>query len=218
VQLDGSASSDPDGDTITYAWTQTAGTAVTLSSTTTAKPTFTAPAAAGSLTFQLVVSDGKLSSTPSTVTITVTAGATDTNIALQATASASSQTTATGQTAAKAIDGVIDGYPNAYTKEWASLGQGAGAWLKLVWPSAEVIDAVVLHDRPNTNDQITAATLTFSDGSTVPVTTPLPNDDTGLTVSFTARSVTSVTLTVTAVSSTTHNVGLAEIEVDGHLP
>ena len=217
VTLEGSASSDPDGDPLSYAWTQTAGPTVTLSSASAAKPSFSAPASATSLTFQLVVSDGKLSSSPASVTITVQASGSDTNIASLATATASSQTTSTGQTAAKAIDGVVGGYPGDYTKEWASSGQGVGAWLKLTWPSAEVIDAVVLHDRPNTNDQITAATLTFSDGSSVPVGV-LPNDDTGLTVTFAARSVTSLTLTVTTVSSTTRNVGLAEIEVDGHRP
>ena len=62
VTLDGSGSSDADGDTLMYAWTQTEGTNVTLSDATASMPTFTAPTvSAGSpasvLTFQLIVSD-----------------------------------------------------------------------------------------------------------------------------------------------------------------
>ena len=71
--LDGSGSSDPDGDTITYAWTQTAGTPVTLDTSVVGKATFTAPLQSGVLQFSLVVNDGELSSPASTVTITVTA-------------------------------------------------------------------------------------------------------------------------------------------------
>ena len=70
--LDGSGSSDPDGDAITYSWTQTGGTPVTLDTSVAGKATFTAPLQPGALQFSLVVSDGQLSSPPSTVMITVT--------------------------------------------------------------------------------------------------------------------------------------------------
>lgn len=71
VTLDGTASSDPDDDSITYSWTSHPG--ITLSSTTAAKPTFIAPNGNTyrPYTFVLVVNDGKLNSTSDTVLITV---------------------------------------------------------------------------------------------------------------------------------------------------
>jgi hypothetical protein len=63
------------GATITgYTWGQTAGTSVTLSSTTTQNPTFTAPtvASATTLTFSLVVADSTgAHSAPATTNVTV---------------------------------------------------------------------------------------------------------------------------------------------------
>ncbi|MYF71276.1 MAG: hypothetical protein F4181_15555, partial [Proteobacteria bacterium] len=71
VTLNGSGSSDADGDSLTYAWSQTSGTAVTLSSATVASPTFTAPSTAGSLVFSLKVNDGTEDSDLETVTVEV---------------------------------------------------------------------------------------------------------------------------------------------------
>lgn len=61
VSLAGGGSSDPDGDALSYSWTQTYGTGVVLTGADTATPSFTAPfviPGGGDLAFQLTVSDG----------------------------------------------------------------------------------------------------------------------------------------------------------------
>ena len=62
--LDGSGSFDPDGNAITYSWSQVAGPAVTLIGNTSATPTFQViPVATTTvLRFQLVVNDGSTNS------------------------------------------------------------------------------------------------------------------------------------------------------------
>ncbi|AYA63330.1 PKD domain-containing protein [Alteromonas sp. RKMC-009] len=76
VTLDGSASSDADGDTLTYSWTiasaPEANTAV-LGGATTAAPTFT-PDAEGEYVVSLIVNDGTVDSAEDSVTINVASG------------------------------------------------------------------------------------------------------------------------------------------------
>ena len=72
MTLNGSGSSDADGDTITYSWsftTKPSGSTAALSDETSANPTFTADVA-GTYVAQLVVNDGAISSSPDPVTIT----------------------------------------------------------------------------------------------------------------------------------------------------
>jgi PKD repeat protein len=73
IQLDGTASSDPDGSISSYQWTQTAGPAVTLSGANTATPTFAAPAATtATYTFTLTVADNGSPQASAQDSVTVT--------------------------------------------------------------------------------------------------------------------------------------------------
>lgn len=70
VILDGSGSGDAEG-TITWAWMQTAGQSVTLSDAAAAQPSFTAPDADVTLTFDLTVTDEGGETDTDSVTVTV---------------------------------------------------------------------------------------------------------------------------------------------------
>jgi hypothetical protein len=72
ITLNGSASSDGDGDPLTYRWsfiTRPAGSAAVLANPTSVSPTFTVDRD-GTYTVQLIVNDGTVNSAPDSVTIT----------------------------------------------------------------------------------------------------------------------------------------------------
>ena len=72
VTLNGSASSDSNGNPLTYSWSllsRPTGSSATLTGASTAMPTFVADVT-GSYVAQLIVNDGVTSSAPATVTIT----------------------------------------------------------------------------------------------------------------------------------------------------
>ena len=85
VTLDGSGSSDPNGDTLTYEWAQAGTPRVTLSDPTLSKPTFRAPQVLGNvvLEFTLRVTDVD-GSDDDTVRVTVQNSGTDTLVARSA--------------------------------------------------------------------------------------------------------------------------------------
>ena len=145
VQLDGAGSSDVNGDPLTYQWTQTAGTPVTLSNNTASRPTFTAPASPATLTFRLVVNDGKVSSTPSTVTVTVTGGPNQPPVA----AAGPAQTVPVGATVQLDGAGSSDVNGDPLTYQWT---QTAGTPVTLSNNTAS---------RPTFTAPASPATLTF---------------------------------------------------------
>lgn len=133
----------------------------------------------------------------------------DDNVAPRAKAEASSGD------AAAAIDGSTEGYPDDQRREWVTIGEKAGAWLKLTWPQPTRMTHVLLWDRPNGADHIEAGTLEFSDGTRIDVPA-LPNDGAApVEITFDAKTCTWVKFTVTQISGHAENAGLAELAVTG---
>ena len=125
VTLDGSAT-DPDGDALTYSWTQTSGTNVTLNDAAIAAPTFTAPATAAVLVFELTVTDDSGDSATNTdsdtVTITVTAPPKPVIVGSGAVSHAENTETVAAYTATQNADG------NPISVTWTRSGADADSF------------------------------------------------------------------------------------------
>ena len=130
VTLDGSASSDPDGDALTYAWTvvtRPSGSAAVVQNATNAVTTFT-PDRPGSYEIQLAVSDGALMDAEPAAFTTV-------NTAPIANAS-TPQTVVAGATVTLDGSGSFDVDGDALTFAWTVQTRPAGSVSKLSAPAA----------------------------------------------------------------------------------
>lgn len=158
VMLDGSGSSDPDGDLLTFEWMQVAGIAVSLDLTDPEYPTFTAPTVprgGATLTFQLTVSDGEFTSEPAYVNITVK------NVNNPPVASVSNDSLAVAEEAVVTLDGSPSYDPDAEPITFAWV-QTAGQAVTLSEPA----DSMPSFDAPLVGPlgELLTFELTVSDG------------------------------------------------------
>jgi alpha-tubulin suppressor-like RCC1 family protein len=124
--LDGSASSNPGGGTLTYAWTEQSGPATyTITSPAAATTTLTG-LVQGTYVFQLKVTNSTGNSATSTVTVTVNAAASVTPVA-----SAGSNISLTLPTNSTTVDGSGSSNPGGGTLTYA--------WTQLTGPAAYTI-------------------------------------------------------------------------------
>jgi len=203
VTLDGSASSDANRDAITYLWTlvskPTSSTAA-LSSTTSAKPTFSADIA-GVYVASLMVNDGALSSpvTTTTVTAAVANSAPVANAGVAQNVTTGSVVTLTGAGSSDA-----NGDTLTYIWSFASMPTGSTAALSstsVVSPTftanlagTYVVNLLVNDGKVNSSN-VSAVTVTASAANSAPVA----NAGTSQTV------VVGTTVTLTGAASTDAN-------------
>jgi len=110
----------------------------------------------------------------------------------------------------KLTDNIIGQNANG---EWASGGEQT-PYAQLTWNQTVKVNKIVLYDRPNSIEKINSGVLTFSDGSTINVSS-LPDNGTAKEITFEPKDITSVRFQVT--NGVGPNVGLSEFQVFGSL-
>lgn len=136
----------------------------------------------------------------------------DLNLARSAKIEASSTATG-GHTPESVIDGSTKGFPDDRANEWASDRETTGAKIRLTWAKPVTVEEVWLFDRPNLKDQILAAWINFSDGSSE-MAGELPNDgQTPFKLNFPEKTITWMEVIVTRVGQKSLTAGFSEIAV-----
>ena len=182
VTLNGSGSSDADGNLLTYLWSfvsSPSGSSPTLTGPTTVMPTFLADKT-GQYVVQLIVNDGVANSTAATVTISTTPG----NTAPVANAGPD-QTVKLGTTVTLNGSGSNDVDGNSLTYQWTLITVPPGSATKL--SSATVVMPTFVADRAGDyevqlvvndgklNSTPDTATITTTGGNTAPVANAGPD-------------------------------------------
>ncbi|WP_444928028.1 glycosyl hydrolase family 18 protein [Microbulbifer sp. TRSA002] len=152
VTLDGSASSDLDGDVLSYSWTQIGTPQVQLTGADSATPAFTAPQVTSEtvLTFELTVSDGELSDTD-TVEVTLLADGDNTPPTVSVPASVSVNEGSSISVSATASDSDGDALTYSWSAPGLTVANGNTASATFTAPEVEA-------------DTTFTATVTVSDG------------------------------------------------------
>ncbi len=180
VQLNGAGSTDVDGDPLTYKWSlisKPAPSTAVLSNPSDVNPTFTVNFP-GTYVAQLIVNDGKVDSTPTTVIIT-------TDPVLPPVANAGSNQTVVHRTLAMLSGFGTDPHGFSLTFQWALLSKPIGSTASLSSPT--IPNPTFLADVPGTyvaqlivnNGFLNSApsTVTITTTNTPPVAAAGPNQN-----------------------------------------
>lgn len=173
VTLDGSASSDADGNTITYSWAfvfRPFGSQAALSNPSSVKPTFT-PDIDGEYVLALIVFDGTTFSAPVTITITASTinslpianPGVDQNVAI------GNLVTLDGSQSSGSGSGTL-------SYSWAFVSKPAGSNAAISSPTAvkptfmpdvsgDYVISLIVHDGNETSDPVTITVTIFSTNS-----------------------------------------------------
>jgi RHS repeat-associated protein len=131
VHLDGTGSTDPDGNSLTYGWSFVslpAGSTATLSGANTPQPTFFADQL-GNYTVQLIVSNGYVDSAPSQVVISTTSSPPVANAGPGQTVTVGTAVTLDGSASSD-----VDGKPLTY--QWTFIGEPQNSAATLSSPTS----------------------------------------------------------------------------------